>query len=1097
MFFNPLFIQSVSDIPSGKTEAGSQSFGKMNKLSNAKYLFSDIIKVLNEPGLATSTPMQEESTNVSTGTELFSFLSSDVSGAGTELFTKNSKITENSINPEILKFINTLCVSNGNEIEAAAPNYEAVAVNEVNTLPNTELPLQIKEFVIQPEKLAEVMNKLAELTLQANPAAAITASSTDLAVSNTGGTKTIPTDILKELETKGSAVIEIKSGENCFRFTITKSAQLENENIETGTAAAAEETVINALPNESKSGNKKTALYSAENSSKNDPAVYAAGVTLADELIQPDLSQKENTSAGNATSHPHQKDSPVSDDAASIKNEEKAVSAISTTLQKEEIVVAKQDSPSASAAISSEIGVVGVSRDTKSSNDDTNLMSGDAKATNGDAIRMSGDAKATNGDASRMSGDAKVTNGDASRMSGEAKATTGDASGMFGDAKATTGDASGMSGDAKVTNGDASRVSENAIPANDHLKNLSYDEAPSNHKNDEVIEKTFPEQKENPNAGKVVTTSAEHVFQADDNSAEVSSSLFSERSDEQSGAKMKQSANAEVKTFHDEAYSITKSQIADGHKVNSQTTDSQSVQPEKIINKISGSRLNLNPDEAINTLKTEPVKANKPEYKIVVEIEKNISPKNTAQNEIDPTQNVKPAGQQIVIKTNRFTSDTKNLNANISQTQNPNQVKQSSNAVITKVLPENELPFSPKFVIEGNKINLLPKPETVEPADIKLLKVLAHTKDSLIALSKPETNIKPEAATSSKVLFGEAKELAVNEASPETVVKINNSERDVQSNIKDEPAIVKSTVEQVAPKVSHHKTAVDAKQRVHEKSIAQEVKAIDHPAELKEVIQTEAVNTAPIADETVIAKNTQSIDTKNNSADANKISTQKDTGKAEVKGVLNESGTYAKTSDDDLQNEEFEHANHAKEIGTDETAGTEKSKSGETQRPILNAHQTNEVKTISPKEKIFTAPSPSTETEKTIKSFELSKEISKIIESGTSQKVVLRLLPEALGKVKLTLEVGGEIIHAKAEVENESVKQMIQTNTDTLKQTLSQNGMQLASFTVSLAGSDEKQQKANAQKKKPHNYGGKTRIDRQPLPDAVRKLGYNTYEYLA
>ncbi|MDP1993696.1 MAG: flagellar hook-length control protein FliK, partial [Ignavibacteria bacterium] len=250
-------------------------------------------------------------------------------------------------------------------------------------------------------------------------------------------------------------------------------------------------------------------------------------------------------------------------------------------------------------------------------------------------------------------------------------------------------------------------------------------------------------------------------------------------------------------------------------------------------------------------------------------------------------------------------------------------------------------------------------------------------------------------------------------------------------------------------------------------------------------------NAAPVLNESLIAKSKTENDEKKNSPEVQKISSQNESEKPVVKTLLSD-----KQSGADVH----QHQPAQPEV-KDDTAKTspevEETKPAEIQQNVSTNHQANETKNSLPKEKISSGNFQLPETEKTIKSFELSKEISKIIESGTSQKVVLRLLPEALGKVKLTLEVGGEIIHAKAEVENESVRQIIQTNTETLKQTLSQNGLQLASFNVSLAGSDEKQQKAHGQKKRSNSFTSKTKIEKSVLPEAARKLGYNTYEYLA
>jgi len=264
---------------------------------------------------------------------------------------------------------------------------------------------------------------------------------------------------------------------------------------------------------------------------------------------------------------------------------------------------------------------------------------------------------------------------------------------------------------------------------------------------------------------------------------------------------------------------------------------------------------------------------------------------------------------------------------------------------------------------------------------------------------------------------------------------------------------------------------------------------------VKQAIETS--NAAPVLNEPLNVKNKPENESKKNSSEVQKVFAQNETEKPVVKTIMMSNEFNADTKGQQASTAEVNTAKEVKREAAKSVSEVEETKHAETQQSVSNNHQAHEMKNSSPKEKIASTNFPLPETEKTIKSFELSKEISKIIESGTSQKVVLRLLPEALGKVKITLEVGGEVIHAKAEVENESVRQIIQTNTETLKQTLSQNGLQLASFNVSLAGSDEKHQKAHGQKKRSNTFSNRSKIEKQVLPEATRTLGYNTYEYLA
>jgi len=218
------------------------------------------------------------------------------------------------------------------------------------------------------------------------------------------------------------------------------------------------------------------------------------------------------------------------------------------------------------------------------------------------------------------------------------------------------------------------------------------------------------------------------------------------------------------------------------------------------------------------------------------------------------------------------------------------------------------------------------------------------------------------------------------------------------------------------------------------------------------------------------------------------------------KKVGKETDTQRKDSNannDEAKNENNYTPSNETVVSEKTTSSAGDNKGFESIHRTLASNQVSDAKNIIQRETTSFTKIQLPDVEKTIKAFELNKEVTKILESGSTQKVVLKLLPESLGKVKVTLEVGGDVIHAKAEVENESVKQMLQTNTETLKQSLTENGLQLASFNVSLAASGEKHQKANGQKKKPAAAQLKGKIEKSVNEDAVKSYGYNTYEYLA
>ncbi len=134
---------------------------------------------------------------------------------------------------------------------------------------------------------------------------------------------------------------------------------------------------------------------------------------------------------------------------------------------------------------------------------------------------------------------------------------------------------------------------------------------------------------------------------------------------------------------------------------------------------------------------------------------------------------------------------------------------------------------------------------------------------------------------------------------------------------------------------------------------------------------------------------------------------------------------------------------------------------------------------------------------KTIQASNLITEISHFIEKGKSKSLELKLKPDNLGKVKVSVEVIDKVVHTNIEVENESVKQIVQNNIDSLKQSLTQNGLQLSNVSVSVSGGEAKSNKSFVQKKKTNHTSFNKKIDSAPGAESSKKsMGYNTYEYL-
>ena len=79
------------------------------------------------------------------------------------------------------------------------------------------------------------------------------------------------------------------------------------------------------------------------------------------------------------------------------------------------------------------------------------------------------------------------------------------------------------------------------------------------------------------------------------------------------------------------------------------------------------------------------------------------------------------------------------------------------------------------------------------------------------------------------------------------------------------------------------------------------------------------------------------------------------------------------------------------------------------------------------------------------------QEIEKFIETRRKEELIIQVTPENLGKVKIALKVSNESLTANIEVESESVKKLIESSMDNLKQNLSNNGQMSANVQVALS----------------------------------------------
>lgn len=130
---------------------------------------------------------------------------------------------------------------------------------------------------------------------------------------------------------------------------------------------------------------------------------------------------------------------------------------------------------------------------------------------------------------------------------------------------------------------------------------------------------------------------------------------------------------------------------------------------------------------------------------------------------------------------------------------------------------------------------------------------------------------------------------------------------------------------------------------------------------------------------------------------------------------------------------------------------------------------------------------------KIVKAAEVISEIVKSVD-GTKQHLSFKLEPESLGKLTVSIDYVNNKLHAHIEVENEQIKQFVQSNLDQLKNNLQNNGVQVNSINVGLNNNEQKNTKYVNPKRKFH--GKIADVKTEDVPEVKKMMGYNTYDFL-
>ena len=141
---------------------------------------------------------------------------------------------------------------------------------------------------------------------------------------------------------------------------------------------------------------------------------------------------------------------------------------------------------------------------------------------------------------------------------------------------------------------------------------------------------------------------------------------------------------------------------------------------------------------------------------------------------------------------------------------------------------------------------------------------------------------------------------------------------------------------------------------------------------------------------------------------------------------------------------------------------------------------------------------------------EIVEQVQKTILNSTNKngthQISLTLNPEKLGEIKLTIQVEGNVVSAKMNVENSQVKQIIEQNMQNLKDSLAQQNLNAGSLDVNVGESghrelQEKMQNAKNRIKNGANDSAESVLlnETQDLSgiDTGRRFGNNSFEFFA
>jgi len=256
--------------------------------------------------------------------------------------------------------------------------------------------------------------------------------------------------------------------------------------------------------------------------------------------------------------------------------------------------------------------------------------------------------------------------------------------------------------------------------------------------------------------------------------------------------------------------------------------------------------------------------------------------------------------------------------------------------------------------------------------------------------------------------------------------------------------------------------------------------------------ETESISDKQVKTETALKSGKQVstvVENKTKSAESkNEVKIGQDT-EAEKSNVTESDKSALSQNSDQGQKESGSSSNQH---------SSEKKESSEKQFDITNV--TEKEKTVHVKETAVKETAKQADISKTVKTYEVIKEIKSFLEQGSKSTMTLKITPENLGSIKISVDMVNNVVQANIDVDNDSIKQVVQTNLESLKQSLNSSGVNLSTISVNISSSDQQQQQQRTitnSRKRNFNMKNIVTSDDQESAATQKILGYNSYDYIA